>query len=116
MPLSHKQLDYATNTILTDLQKLEAGLITELTPCLIDTIENNKITVRAYYKSHHKYPNRDCLICHTDIAIGHHVSAYKGQRSYNGDMAPTYIGCIGYTFICPNCHHRIHNVNPYFKG
>lgn len=93
--------------IISDLQKIDAGIINGLTPILVDIITSVKL--------HYGYPkNEICAICETDLIIEHHIKSYKSQRQRGNDES-LFDGIIGIIWICPNCHFRIHNKNPYFK-
>lgn len=98
-----------SNIVLEHLQRVEAGLLHEMTPELVDTICNIK------YKD--GTPVEEiCTICGADIIICHHIKTYKRRRKYNGDESAGFNGFIGEIWICPNCHYRIHDGNPYFKN
>ncbi len=99
----------AQTTLIDDLQRIEAGVINGLTPVLVDMISSVKL--------HKCIPVLEqCPICKADVIICHHIMSYKNQRIYNGDINGKFDGCIGIAWICPNCHHKIHNINPYFTG
>ena len=101
--------------LINKLQQLEAGVTQNISSSLLTTIENQHKLVKKSYKLMHP-PSKTCLICNIDITIGHHVQIFNSQRNYNGDTTTeNYRDCIAYIWICPNCHHRIHNCNPYFK-
>ena len=92
--------------LIFDLQKIDAGIINGLTPILVEAITAIKL--------HYNYPIEEiCTICGTDLAIYHHIKSYKGRRSKPNDES-LFDGYIGYIWICPNCHYRIHNRNYYF--
>lgn len=94
------------NQIIDTLQRIEAGLLDELTSDLQDLIGSVKM--------HKGIPAKEeCPICHADVIVEHHIKSYTEPRDYNGDER-NYVGYIGIIWICPNCHHKVHNRNPYF--
>jgi len=115
-----EEKDYALHPekALVDLQKIEAGIISVL-PYGLDWLLQN---ARPRYKNGNikkqfKFPDKPvaCMICNIDIVLCHHINIHKSPRKYNGDMA-TFDGWENLIWICPNCHHKIHNANPYFAN
>ncbi len=102
--------------ILEHLQKAEAGLLCELTPELAKPINKRTYQYKRWREKGIPVKEDNCPVCGVDIVIGHHIKVYKRQRKYNGDEEAGFIRIIGYIWICPNCHYRIHSRNPYFKN
>jgi hypothetical protein len=98
--------------LIDDLQRIESGRIQELTPELITVIELRFANNRLLNKEHQHIPN-ECTICHTDIDLIHHINSFNTIRTCNGDYR-SFVKTLSIIFICPNCHYRIHNSNPYF--
>ena len=72
--------------LLNDLQKIEAGVIRELTPELWEVVYTNRKYIDApYYRNNGKGLDDNCVICNTDISIIHHIKSYTGIREYNKD-------------------------------
>ena len=98
------------DNILKILQKIEAGVLYEMPIELREFNHNIKRQARKAGISVRVY----CGLCETDIAICHHIKIYKRQRKYNGDESAEFVRIAGAVWICPNCHYRVHNRNPYF--
>lgn len=93
--------------LIDELQRIEAGLLYELTPKLRDVLYH----IKRY--SDGTPVKEECMICKADLMVCHHICSYKEHRKYNGDSTSFDI-VLGLAFLCPNCHHKIHNKNPYF--
>lgn len=99
--------------LIDDLQQIEAGLLKELTSELSDVITTFHNNAKLAHKKRNP-TNSYCVICESDLFIIHHINAYHNIRKYNGDSTNDFIRTLALIWICPNCHHRVHNKNPYF--
>ena len=85
-----------------DLQRIEAGVLKELTLELKDAIAkrfaNNKLLTKQ-----HKLIQSECTICHTSIDLIHHINIYNNIRTCNGDSG-SFIKTLsmGNTYIISN--------------
>ena len=103
-------------TLIDSLQQLEAGTLHDLVPELREAIEQ-RFKRNILLMKQHKTISNECTICHTDLQLIHHIWNYHRIRKYNGDNDEELnkkSEILSIIFICPNCHHRVHNLNPYF--
>ncbi|KKM62143.1 hypothetical protein LCGC14_1524580 [marine sediment metagenome] len=98
------------DNILEILQKLEAGVLQEKPVELKEF--SNSIQIKARRTGISVRSN--CGLCDINITICHHIKIYKKQRKYNGDESAGFVKIVGGIWICPNCHYKVHNRNPYF--
>ncbi len=104
--------------LLSDLQKIDAGVIDGVTPALQKVLLYHKTYISGIRKLQRIYTQRKpenslCTICDADVIILHHIMGFAKARQYNGDVEPKSMR-LGIIWICPNCHHKVHNRNPYY--
>ena len=99
--------------LIDDLQRIEAGALQELPAELADAINtffaNAKIALKKRKPVIHY-----CVVCGSDLFVMHHINSYSHVRKYNGDSPHNFLKTLSLIWICPNCHHQVHNKNPYF--
>lgn len=112
-------MDILLPEILGDLQKIDAGIVNEVSPELGGVLGGwHRVQIGpkmggGYYQK--KPTDGLCILCGADILIEHHIMAYKSIRRYNGD-GEMFLGMLGKIWLCPNCHYRVHIKNPYYQG
>ena len=107
-----------TNDLLINLQRIEVGLETTLRKDII-IWDGNYISGKNKVSNFKEIFN-SCQICKiSEPLIWHHVYTknIKYKTSTCGTTKRTDIGnLLGLVKICPNCHYRIHSMNPFNKG